>query len=61
MECEDFNECTNDPCYVDANCTNNVDSFVCTKIQMRHMNVIVSRVSRKVQKEHTMTLTNVKK
>ena len=61
MECEDFNECTNDPCHADANCTNNVGSFVCTKIQMRYMNEIVSRVSRKVQKGHAMMLTNVKK
>ena len=44
MECGDFNEGTNDHCYADANCTNNVGSFVYTKIQMRHMNVIVSWV-----------------
>ena len=50
-----------DPCRADANCTNNLGSLVCTRIQMRHMNVIASRLSREVQRELAMTLTNVKK
>ena len=32
VECEDVNEFTNDHCHADAHCTNNVGSFVCTKI-----------------------------
>ena len=30
VECEDFNECSTDPCHADATCANNVVSFVCT-------------------------------
>ena len=30
VECEDFNECSTDPCHADVTCANNVGSFVCT-------------------------------